>query len=210
MFGWFCWPWRFFFFVLFLPPVLARWLSHKPFLTHSLLICHYSFSNGAINNITDNWIESFPRLGRFGVLMAIEHIWGIPASSSVKLLLLDFVLINNANDSRSLSYWSLVSSYCTYSIWKNDKLLPHWKWHNCGKPIVHVCQLIIKQFDIPVTCLYLLIILKMSLFMICQLCLNRYGLTIIDLRLFKHVNNILKPHVFIYLFFFLWWLIFNR
>lgn len=69
MFGWFCWPWCFFLFVLFLPPVLARWLSHKPFLTHSRLICHYSFSNGAINNITDNWIESFPRLGHFGVLM---------------------------------------------------------------------------------------------------------------------------------------------
>ncbi len=59
-----------FFFFTFLPPVLARWLSHKPFLTHGRLICHYSFSNGAINNITDNWIESFPRLGCFGVLIA--------------------------------------------------------------------------------------------------------------------------------------------
>lgn len=57
-------------FCAFLPPVLARWLSHKPFLTHGRLICHYSFSNGAINNITYNWIESFPRLGHFGVLMA--------------------------------------------------------------------------------------------------------------------------------------------
>jgi len=65
----------FFPFCAFLPPVLTRWVSHKPFLTRSCLICHYSFPNGAINNITDNWIESFPRLGHFGILM---HIWDYP------------------------------------------------------------------------------------------------------------------------------------